>query len=249
MRYHFTRHNDDHGIDEFLICRPVGGRVVPSTYDEAVAHAILRVAVLERYKTSDLSGDEWRFGAALYIKQAGWEMISNYIDIENTAAFLYPELYGDFLKKKWPDEFFSQKIGAIVFSWKGFPIYSASHDKEPTSLLVAMGHAPLAWLQARDQGCDPGPLERLCCQPGCREPFVSIYRKKKDYDREGHATEPEFFDKETVAVRGFCRKHLRRGDCGLDDADSNYEVLKGPGPDGHEPDPKKVVESGLIVLE
>ena len=35
-----------------------------------------------------------------------------------------------------------------------------------------------------------------------------------------------------VETRAFCHRHLQRGDCGIEDADSNYEVLEGPGPEG-----------------
>src|SRR5207237_1236850 len=51
--------------------------------------------------------------------------------------------------------------------------------------------------------------------------------------------------------RAFCRKHLRRGDAGLDDADDNYEVVSGPGPDeaqGWEQDESPSIFGGTITV-
>lgn len=59
-----------------------------------------------------------------------------------------------------------------------------------------------------------------CDQEGCSEPATTRLRKLFDYCRHGHKTEI------TVgpAYRHFCDKHNVRGDCGLDDADRNYEA-------------------------
>jgi len=239
-RRRFVRHRDDLGVDEILFVAPVPGTVVPTTVDDAERHAVLRIALVERYKTSGLSGNEWRFSVGLYRREdagAEWELISTEMTLDSMCAALYPSLYGDFQAMKWPHEFFKQKIGAIAFSWKGHPVWSASYEGQATDLMVAAGHLPWAWIQAGDRGCDPGPLEALCCQPGCAEPHVSVYRRLKGYCRAGHADEPRAGSDE---VRGFCARHLRRGDSDLDDSDENYAVVSGPGPEGHEPDPAVV---------
>lgn len=248
----FVRHPDDQGIDEIRFCAPIPGTVVPNTYEEAEEHAILKIAVVERYKTSDLSGDEWRFASSLYSREPhrrDWRRISDYGRLQNAPAFVYPELYGDFVSGKWTEEFAARKVGAITFSWKGYPIWSTSYAGEPSDLLVAAAHLPFAWMQAGDQGCDPTPLKALCCQPGCSDPHVSVYRLLRRYCSEGKPHDP--IDR-WVDVRGFCGKHLRRGDCGLDDADTNYVVVSGPGPDGNEPDPnvtKEALRAPPIVME
>lgn len=238
-RMNFSRHPDDRGIDEVLL---VEGAGVPNTVDEARSRAILKIGLIERYKTSGLSGDEWRFSAGLYLRGAvRWDLISHQTgSLEGECASLYAELFGDFCAGKRPS-LYSKKIGAVTFQWKGHPIYSASYDVRAVDLLVACGHVPWALLLAGDQGCDPEPLKRLCCQPGCAEPLVSIYKIRKCYCQSGHPSEPLGLD-----VRGFCAKHLRRGDCGLDDADANYEVVSGPGPDGNEPD-SRVVKSSVFI--
>lgn len=70
-------------------------------------------------------------------------------------------------------------------------------------------------------------FERLCAQPGCKQDGVVEYRiidqfyptsgdkmPKRDYLGEYH--------------RRFCEEHAKRGDCGLEDADSNYELISAP---------------------
>ena len=61
---------------------------------------------------------------------------------------------------------------------------------------------------------------KLCFQPGCTEPAVSVYGIK----------EPGEDDRSLRKVRKFCPLHLNRGDQSLDDSNSVYEVLEGPGP-------------------
>ena len=236
----FQRHKDDRGIDEILFV----DRLV-QTVEEADRHAFLRIALIERYKTSGLSGDEWRFSAGLYLREDGrkdWRLISTEGSLDSMCAALYPSLYGDFQQGKWTSELVKRKVGNIVFQWKRLPIWGCSYDGEATDLMVSAGHLPWAWVAASDQGCDPGPLREVCCQPGCAAPLVSVYRLKHRYCSSGHKTDP-LTHGGGIEVRGFCAKHLRRGDCGLEDSDDNYEVVSGPGPDGHEPDPVVVKEA------
>lgn len=61
-----------------------------------------------------------------------------------------------------------------------------------------------------------------CDQEGCCDKSVVTLLKKYDYCRQGHKTEDTIYNK----VRKFCEKHRVRGDCGLDDADRNYEVIE-----------------------
>ena len=74
----------------------------------------------------------------------------------------------------------------------------------------------------------------LCDQEGCSDLATSFYRKRKDFDRNsGAVTQDPSGD-----VRCFCAKHKTRGDCGLDDADDNYEAIEnpnGPRPEGVKP--------------
>ena len=66
----------------------------------------------------------------------------------------------------------------------------------------------------------------LCDQEGCSDKATVTYKLKKHYCKEGHESEITF----GTQIRRFCQKHSKRGDCGLDDADRNYELMDGkPG--------------------
>lgn len=56
-----------------------------------------------------------------------------------------------------------------------------------------------------------------CDQEGCAERATVKLRKIADYGRDGHKSEPH-----RPTFRCFCPRHTQRGDCGLDDANSNY---------------------------
>lgn len=78
---------------------------------------------------------------------------------------------------------------------------------------------------AHGEACDDGKAMfggegDICDQEGCANLATVTYRKKFGYCREGHKS-----DLHNVTIRKFCERHKHRGDCGLDDADTNYEQL------------------------
>jgi hypothetical protein len=70
-----------------------------------------------------------------------------------------------------------------------------------------------------------------CDQEGCSEPATVRYARKADYCDRGHKS--QVF--ETSQYRHFCEQHKTRGDCGLDDADENYDVVEMDLPSEPEP--------------
>ena len=70
----------------------------------------------------------------------------------------------------------------------------------------------------------------LCDQEGCAEEATRIYKLAKTFCHCGAASDPYAFGRSRPHVRQFCAAHSRRGDCALEDTDSNYEVLEGDGP-------------------
>lgn len=87
------------------------------------------------------------------------------------------------------------------------------------------------FMEAMDNGIGYYASEDdFCDQEGCKEKASVFLKKKADYCREGHKTEPpsrgnyaKLGETPQGAIRQFCERHSRRGDCGLDDSDSNYE--------------------------
>lgn len=143
---------------------------------DAQAFDEVRIITVPRYKTSGLSGDEWRISATIQFYRKG-SMVhesGSFRDVETALAFL-------------PSEFHR---------------------------VIDNGKALF---------CGDGDL---CDQEGCSDTATVVYRMKQQFCREGHASDPYEFDKRPL-VRKFCERHSRRGDCGLDDADRNYELLSG----------------------
>lgn len=149
---------------------------------DAQAFDAISITTVPRYKTSGLSGDEWRISAKV--------------------------------------EFFR----------KGRSVHEQHcRDVETACRLMAWFHA---------KACDDGKgffagENDLCDQEGCSEPATVTYALKKSFCTScGHGREPPFTslagDK---YIRRFCERHSTRGDCGLDDADTNYERIEGePAP-------------------
>lgn len=64
----------------------------------------------------------------------------------------------------------------------------------------------------------------FCDQEGCSSEETQTLFLKKTYCRRGHGE-----DVSTPTIRRFCKEHLRRGDCGLEDADQNYVKMEIAG--------------------
>lgn len=75
------------------------------------------------------------------------------------------------------------------------------------------------------EACDDGKAYfagegDFCDQEGCSNTATWRHTLKAKYDRSGNKSEPL----PPGEYRLFCDRHKTRGDCGLDDADSNYLV-------------------------
>lgn len=137
------------------------------------------IEVVERWKDSELSGDEWRFSYVV----TGWRKGQKIVE------------------KGW-----SRLDWALQCLQYTLNIWPADEDR---------GFNREAWAIA----------QTLCDQPGCSNQPTVFYKRLKPYTRQGdelvdHGYRDEF--------RQFCDRHKRRGDCGLDDADHNYEQINKP---------------------
>jgi hypothetical protein len=158
----------------------LGGRKLPWPVEEQLARAVgkqmvdeVRITTVPRYKTSNASGDEWRFSASL-------------------------ELF-----------------------YKGHLLYRAGFN----NVMSAATSLPTV-IQTDTNKWDHPDVSDLCQQEGCAEKATYTYRIKKVYCKEGcgKVVPPcEFFP--TSFIRKFCNYHNNRGDCALEDADDNYELI------------------------
>lgn len=91
--------------------------------------------------------------------------------------------------------------------------------------------------------------EDFCDQEGCSEKAIVTYKVKEEFSRDN----PHEWHKPLTGLvtRRFCTKHSKRGDCGFDDADSNYELLEGkPGiPNENDMSPSSCVQVKVDSIE
>jgi hypothetical protein len=120
------------------------------------------------------------------------------------------------------------RTGVVIsFFFKGEQV----HETFFTSMRTAVMFLGAEWTKAQE----PIPIrvieieEKKCDQPGCHRDAIGRYQLKRltsDHGESLHESEHTHH-----YFRKFCRRHLRRGDCGREDSDENYEPLDGVGPD------------------
>jgi hypothetical protein len=205
--------------------------------------AIIQAIIFPRYKTSGMSGDEWRISAGWQQKRGEkWvDFDRGYRNLETAAKALYPGLFTSHR------DLHDISITHIDFYKKGHKLYEASYDGKSLKLLHAAGHLPWALIIAQEN-CEHINTNEYCFQPGCSQKAISTYKIIWEYGRQGE----KIIQRDSIdLLRRFCKRHLRRGDCGLEDADSNYIVVDGPGPDeaeGWEDYESKAKFGGVINL-
>ncbi len=139
--------------------------------DEFFDH--VEINCIERWKESELSGDEWRFSYEVSFWRKGQKLLSAGFSKLDWALDVVP-----YLRNTYNPGINERHVEFV--------------DKD------------------------------YCMQPGCSNKATIEYRKIKDWcNRCGNPHEITYFEKR----RRFCNSHKRRGDCGLDDSDANYEVV------------------------
>lgn len=148
----------------------------------------IELAVVPRYKTSGISGDEWRF---------------------HVAAKLY--------------------FGGALIHELGFRDMDAALSLLQSKLAELTCPIDDAILKREEKKCD---------QVGCDADAVGRFKLKRLTSERGEFLDPSESEWSDY-YRQFCRRHIRRGDCGREDADHNYEPMADVGPD----DSSNVIES------
>jgi len=244
------RHADDDYWDRVTVSCPSG--------------PVLTARVKPRYKTSGLSGDEWRIHAVLQVRvredgpvgidelretpallERGYSRMHTLLEyapyhvyaavranrsrrtralLDRPRAILTAERKGIVLMREERPSFGDGVLGM------GWHILTANE-----------GRQGVAWRHLTDDE------ERARCQQvGCADPPVNFYRLKKLQIARGESVliEPPYDF--TGQFAWYCGRHTRRGDCGLEDADRNLELVAGPGTSA--PHPADESPAALHVL-
>jgi hypothetical protein len=247
-KYPLRRHRDDNYWDEVVV---------------SADHVVLRGTTVPRYKTSGLSGDEWRISAKLVVTVSDQPVVERGFRDLNTLmthapGFIWacPAMHG------WLDTV--ADLVTIVVKRKGVTLCTlddavAMDDRGYARSFHTFGDAVmgLSWhvVVANEQSTDWHHLsdaeERARCQQvGCAEPPVNVYRLKKLMDGSGRRC---FFEPEYDFVgqyTWYCARHSRRGDCGFEDADANLELVDGSGvAREHEGDESPSAFGGVVEVK
>jgi len=131
----------------------------------------IEVNVVERWKESELSGDEWRFSYVVTFYLHG------------------------------------QKLGTL----NGRSVEDCLLQAAAQFKTVKVDGELRKFIE-----------ETFCAQPGCTNPWIVLKHPVRNYDKQGKEYQDDFGESD---VRGFCQKHIHRGDCGREDNDANYVTI------------------------
>lgn len=201
---------DDYGVDAIEVYN--GSRIV------------LCATTVSRLKTSALSGSEWR--TALKWKAWDWRTGTHHrrpLTLDTTtphvsyaAAQLYP------LIVRTSAALGETRVTKFRLLRKGAEIVSQACPTRPhRDLLSLAGHLHYLIACALETAYVDYRYD-LCFQPGCDAPGTFLYRRLHAFYPDGL---PQPADAGVVEYRRFCDAHSTRGDCGIDDCDSNYEPI------------------------
>lgn len=212
---------------------------------------LLRLVTEYRFKTSDLSGNEWRISTMWQISvQDGWaDFHGPWRNLETAVIAIYPGMFTSH------PAMHSLKVDSCDFFRKGVLLYRMSYGVPETALKMMdfLGHLPWALQVAFEQSGGVYSWHRLtgtqyeskCFQPGCSENATSVYQLVNEY-AEGHGWVPEI-----KTLRAFCARHLDRGNSDFEDCNDNYVVVSGEGPDKahtHPEDESPAAFGGVIQM-
>lgn len=215
-------HHEDHYVDEITI-----DTAPPATYGLGPTR-LLRIHVEPRYKTSGMSGNEWRITAILRLARpvGTGEFSQSFADMRAARAYspFFTLTEGRDLAMVGPVTLNALRKGHVLSSSQ-----QRRFDEAAVGLnWILNAHEFTSGYVLSDE------IERQHCQQvGCSAPPARIYRLKKHQET---LLSDRMFDFEDFQARHiwFCGRHARRGDCGIQDADKNYEAADGKGPPGKE---------------
>lgn len=146
-------------------------RLIYIDHNKAERFDRIEIETVERWKDSELTGDEWRFSYVVSFYSHGRKLATlNGFSIEDCL-------------------------------FKALSQFNTVHTDGALRQFVK---------------------ETFCCQPGCTEPWVVLRHPVQRFTSQGEKLVRDYGEGE---VRAFCKKHMHRGDCGLDDNDDNYVTL------------------------
>lgn len=209
--------------------------------------AVLRAYMAPRYKTSGLSGDEWRVSAKLKVTADGADLVDRGFhrmrDLTKYAPHFIWRQANAILERPHATLLVRRK-GLVLFHQSFASFGDAAMGLGWHIVIANEGSADVKWYHLSD-------AEELeyCQQVGCAEPPKNFYHIKKLQltPSESLMVEPKYdFEGQYT---WYCERHSRRGDCGFEDADTNLELVEGDGLSGeHASDESPSALAGVVEI-
>jgi len=205
------RHHDDDYWDKVTIQAATGANFVSF--------------IRPRYKTSGLSGDEWRISAVVEVRRhprnepIATRTFHRMRNVLEYAAY--------FVFSNAPELFSSSSAAVLTVERKGHVLMCEERGTFGDAM-IGLGWHILTANEGRDgvewHHLTPEQEREHCQQVGCSAPPVVAYRLKKlQIGVDHHMIEPEYDFVGQYAW--YCAQHAERGDCGLEDCDTNLETV------------------------
>jgi hypothetical protein len=189
--------------------------------------AKLRAYIVPRYKTSGLSGDEWRISAHLEVGTTGSPKLLTHqfhrmkMLLTYAPHFLYAE--ARYVLDAPAARLVVRRKGVVLMQQHFATFGDAAMGMAWHVTVANEGSKAIPWHHLTD-----AEERERCQQVGCSEPPKNVYRLKKLQVGNGRLmVEPEYDF--TGQFTWYCSRHTERGDCGLEDADENMTLVEGSG--------------------
>lgn len=184
----------------------------------------LRASIVPRYKTSGLSGDEWRISAKLQVKQQAevFERTFGRMNwlTEHAPHFLWSNCRA-LLDRPWATLIVRRK--GVELMQQAFASFGDAAIGMGWHIVACNEGSKIEWHHLTDE-----EEQSHCQQVGCSDTPVNFYRLKQLQVGNGRLMVKPEYDFEGQFT-WFCARHTRRGDCGLEDCDSNLVLVAGTG--------------------
>jgi hypothetical protein len=231
-RRELRRHKDDDYVDRVVV--------------QASNDAQLVGYIVPRYKTSYMSGDEWRIHAQMELRlhpegQPVFKRGFGRMDGLETYAALFIREAPHFMNA--PSATLSAYRKGHVLMRQTFPTFGEAVIGLKWHIVTCNEGSEIEWCHVSD-----AQEARHCQQVGCAEPPINVFRYKKLFYGSSDPARTFLPPKHDFERQWtwYCARHTQRGDCGFEDADKNLELVEDPGI--ARPRAGDLSPSGLVVL-
>lgn len=194
---------DDFHVECFYKNRLATAYVLAANGDQDGSYDETRIKLRDRFKTSEISDNEWRYGYDVWYRKRGETIASDFLNTPrlNEALLIVATSL------------------ANQTAWHTVVTRVCDH----CSAAAEQSAAPACRWQPDD---DSHETASLCSQPGCALEATRVYKFKRIFDDLTRVQPESRLNGDGLALM-FCDAHADRGNYAYDDTNDNYECVFG----------------------